>query len=117
LTTPNLSLDELVAAQSEPEVPINATFRALDALVQVSVLDITNTPPGTPADGDRHIVDTAPTGAFSGHAAVIAYWVAGSFNEWRFQTPPPGCLAYNVALDKFYYYKASTTSWIVTGII
>lgn len=117
MTTPNLSLDELTASQSSPHVPVNSSLRKLDALVQSSVASITNTPPGSPTDGERHIVDTAPTGAWSGHAHAIAYWVAGTFNEWRFAVPPPGMIAYVVALDKFYYYKASTPAWIVTAII
>lgn len=115
--TPNLNLDELASAQSQPEVTVNASLRKLDTLVGASVASITNTPPGSPTDGERHIVDTSPTGAWSGHADAIAYWVAGSFNEWRFSAPSAGWLAYVVALDKFYYFKASTPAWIVTGII
>jgi hypothetical protein len=117
MTTPKLGLTELVAAQNQPEIPINQALRALDQIEQMSVASILNTPPGSPVDGDAYIVDTSPTGAWSGHAQDIAYFVAGTFNEWRFMTPNSGWLAYVVALDKFYYYKASTTSWIVTAII
>lgn len=116
--TPNLNLDEIAAAQSEPEVPINSALRKLDALVQMSVLSIANAPPGSPADGDRHIVGTAPTGTFAAHDNAIAFWVAGTFNEWRFETPKVGWLAYVEALDKYYYFPAgSPAAWTVTAII
>lgn len=112
--TPKLALQELISAQNQPEVPINKTLRALDQLYGLSVLSITNTPPGSPADGDAYICDTSPTGAWSGKAGQVAYWVAGTFNEWRFLVPKKGWLAYNVALDKYYYFK---TTWTVTAII
>lgn len=116
--TPNLNLDELASAQSQPEVPVNAALRKLDALVQMSVLSIANAPPGSPADGDRHIVGAAPTGAYALHAEAIAYFVAGTFNEWRFLTPKAGWLAYVEALDKYYYFPAgSPAAWTVTAII
>lgn len=116
--TPNLNLDELAAAQSQPEVTVNAALRKLDSLVQMSVLSIANAPPGgTPADGDRHIVGTG-TGAYLHHDNDIAYWVAGTFNEWRFETPKAGWLAYVEALDKYYYFPAgSPAAWTVTAII
>jgi hypothetical protein len=116
--TPNLDLDELAAAQSQPEVPVNAAMRKLDTLVQMSVLSIANSPPGSPADGDRHIVGSSPTGVYAGRAEQIAYFVAGTFNEWRFETPKAGWLAYVEALDKYYYFPAgSPAAWTVTAII
>lgn len=118
MTTPNLGLTELIAAQAQPEIPVNQTFRALDTLVQMAVSSIAAAPPGSPVDGERHIVDTGATGAFAGHDADIAYWVAGTFNEWRFVSPGPGWLAYVVALDKFYYHQpGSPGAWVVTAII
>lgn len=118
MTTPNLSLDELAAAQAQPHLTVNAAMRKLDSLVQMSVASIANSPPGSPTDGERHIVGSSPSGTFTGHAAAIAYYVAGTFNEWRFLVPNAGWLAYVVALDKFYYYPTGTpTSWTVTAII
>lgn len=117
MTTPKLGLTEMVSAQSQPEIPVNQALRALDQIEQLAVLAIQNTPAVSPADGDAYIVDTAPTGAWSGHAHAIAYWVAGTFLEWRFKAPNSGWLAYVVALDKYYYFKASTPAWIVTAVI
>lgn len=118
MTTPNLALDELTAAQSSPHVTVNSSFRRLDSLVQIGVLAIQNAPPGgTPADGDRYIVDTSPTGAWSGHAKAIAYWVAGSFNEWRFVAPKAGWMAYVLGPEKVWIFKGSTSLWTVTTVI
>ena len=67
--TPNLSLPYIMAAQSQKHVTHNEAIRALDAIVQLAVLDRDLTaPPGSPADGARYIVGTSPTGAWSGHA-------------------------------------------------
>lgn len=120
MTTPNLQLSELVSAQSQPEITVNATFRQLDTLTQLSVLSIANSPVGSPADGDRHIVGTSPSGAFTGiPAGAIAYYVAGTFNVWRHMLPNSGWLAYVEALDKYYYYKPMSPggAWVVTAII
>lgn len=118
--TPNLNLDQLAAAQAQPDVTVNAAQRKLDTLVQMAVLSIAAAPPGSPADGDRHIVaDTGLSGVYIGHAGDIAYWVAGSFNEWRFLASKAGWLAYIEALDKYYYFKPGSPggSWLVTAII
>jgi len=53
-TTPNLALPELIAAQAQKHVTVNEALRALDALVQLAVLDRDLTaPPGSPAEGQR----------------------------------------------------------------
>ena len=68
-TSPNLQLAFLMAAQSQKHVTYNEAMRALDALVQQSVLDKDlATPPSSPADGVRYIVAASPTGALSAHA-------------------------------------------------
>lgn len=52
-----------------------------------AVIDILNTPPGSPATGDRYLVDAAPTGAFSAQANRIAQWNGSS---WDFAIPTNG---------------------------
>lgn len=122
--TPNLVMTELQPAQSQPHVPINADLRILDSLVQISVLSIVAAPPGSPVDGDRHIVSTSsPSGAYAGHGGEIAYYVAGTFNQWRFLIPKDGWMAFNRATRKFYFFDddgSPPTGWIIitagTGI-
>ena len=83
--TPNLRLPYIMAAQSQKHVTHNEAIRALDAVVQLSVLDRDlSTPPGSPADGARYIVAGSPTGAWSGHAGNIAAYQDGA---WTFYPP------------------------------
>lgn len=97
MTTPNLALSELVANQSQPHVTVNAALRSLDACVQLAVISAIETgPPGSPADGDRYIVASTGTGAWTGHGGEIAYYVAAS-TEWRFLDPNDGWFAYDLA--------------------
>jgi Protein of unknown function (DUF2793) len=91
-TTPNLALPYILASQAQKHVTHNEAIRALDALVQISVADrdLAATP-GSPAEGDRYIVATAATGAWSGHDGEIAAWQDGT---WRFYAPMEGWLAW-----------------------
>ena len=61
--TSNLSLPFIMAAQAQKHVTHNEALRALDAVVQLMVLDKDlNSPPGSPAEGARYIVAASPTG-------------------------------------------------------
>jgi hypothetical protein len=91
MTTPNLELDELVASQSQPHVPINSSLRRLDAAVQLTVLAHTNHPPVSPTDGDRYIVGTNPDGDWVGHDDEVAAYVGVA---WEYLTPQTGWMAY-----------------------
>ena len=90
--TPNLGLPYILAAQSQKHVPHNEAIRALDAVVQLSVLDRSLTaPPATPAEGDRYIVASSPTGAWSGQAQKIAAYQDGA---WIFYAPKEGWISW-----------------------
>ena len=90
--TPNLRLPYIMAAQSQKHVTHNEAIRALDAVVQLSVLDRDlSTPPGSPADGARYIVAGSPTGAWSGHAGNIAAYQDGA---WTFYAPRQGWISW-----------------------
>jgi hypothetical protein len=78
MDTPNLNLPYIAAAQAQKHVTHNEAIRALDAVVQLSVLDRSLTSaPGTPGECDRHIVAAGSTGAWSGHDFEIAAWQDG----------------------------------------
>lgn len=92
----------------------NTTLRGWQALVQANVINrTTNTPPGTPANGDTYIVGSSPTGAWTGHANAIAYYTTQNLGTagWDFWTPANGWLAYSQADSNFYKYNGS--SWVV----
>ena len=104
-TSPNLALPYIVAAQAQKHVTHNEAIRALDALVQLTVLDKDlASPPGSPADGNRYIVAASPTGAWAGQAGKIAAWQDGA---WAFFTPREGWLAWVADEDKVYAYGGS----------
>jgi len=107
-TTPNLSLPYIAAAQAQKHVTHNEALRALDAVVQLMVLDKDlASPPGTPADGARYIVAPGPTGAWAGQAGKIA---ASQDGAWTFHTPREGWLAW--AADEDALYVWSGTAWV-----
>jgi hypothetical protein len=90
--TPNLVLPYIMAAQAQKHVTHNEAIRALDALVQLAVLDRDlSAPPVSPADGARYIIAASPTGAWAGEAGSIAAWQDGA---WRFYAPREGWLAW-----------------------
>lgn len=90
--TPNLHLPYIMAAQAQKHVTHNEALRALDAIVQIGVLDRDLTaPPASPADGDRHIVAAVPTGVWAGKAGQIAAW---QDNAWMFYAPRAGWLCW-----------------------
>ena len=91
-SSPNLALPYVMPAQAQPNVTHNEALRRLDALVQLSVATSgADTPPGSPAEGERHVIGDAPTGAWAGHANEVAAWQDGS---WTFHAPKTGWLAW-----------------------
>ncbi len=89
--TPNLALPYIIAAQAQKHVTHNEAIRALDAIVQISVLDRDlATPPSTPLDGDRYIVGASASGDWAGHDLSVA---AFQDNAWMFYPPQTGWLA------------------------
>lgn len=101
MTTPILALDEWEAAQAQPEVTVNEALRWLEAFAPLIVVAQQNAPPGSPADGDRYLVGTAGSGAWSGHNNEVALYLGLA---WAFKTAPTGTQAYltGAAAEKRY---------------
>ena len=112
MTTPNLQLSELSASQAQPHLTVNSTLRRLDGLVQLSVISTTNTPPGSPVDGDRYICGTSPTGAWAGHANDVALYIG---TGWVFSEPEDGWLAFDQAVGGFVYFDLGAWGELATG--
>jgi hypothetical protein len=66
-----------------------------------------NTPPVSPANGDRYLVNTAPTGAWAGQANKFAIWYT-SF--WSFRSPVEGEETYLQNTDEWLFYDG--TAWV-----
>lgn len=106
MTTPRLLLSELVANQSQPHAPVNASLRELDALVQAVVLDFISSLPGSPADGDVYILTVNAGGGLKDD---IAYYSGG----WKFVTPRSGWRVYVITEDSDFRFGAgSPSSWV-----
>jgi hypothetical protein len=112
-STPNLGLPYIMAAQSQKHVTHNEAIRALDAIVQLSVLDRhLGTPPGSPAEGARYIVAASPTGAWSGHAGEVAAYQDGA---WMFYAPAEGWIAWIADEDIAVVWSGSAWVSLATG--
>jgi hypothetical protein len=111
MTTPNLTLAELSANQAQPHVTLNSSLRRLDAVGAPGspVISITNTPPGSPSDGDCYIVSATATGDWAGHEDDIAAYIG---TGWEFFTPEVGWIVSVQALATQYAYGfGSPLAW------
>lgn len=105
MTTPNLALPYLAAAQAQKHVTVNEAFDALDGLVHLSVITAGFTiPPASSAEGDRYIVASGATGAWAGWDASVAQFSGGA---WLRLVPQAGWLAWNEAGSQFLVWTGS----------
>jgi Protein of unknown function (DUF2793) len=90
--TPLLGLPLLAPEQAQKHFTHNDALRALDAIVQLAVLDRDlTTPPGSPGDGDLYVVAASATDDWAGHDGEIAAWQDGA---WAFHAPEIGWRAW-----------------------
>ena len=109
MTTPKLALPELSTSQAGKELTHNQALAILDQLAQASVLDKDlATPPGSPANGAAYIVAGSPTGAWSGKAGQIAFWLT-SVGAWTFLVPAAGWSVW--VTDEAVRYQYSGSAW------
>lgn len=81
---------------------INEAVIVIDALLQLGVQSVgDNSPPGSPAEGDRYIVGTLPSGAWSGHAGQLARYESAA---WHFYNAR---YAFNLNNSRMYARRAS----------
>jgi hypothetical protein len=111
MTTPNLCLDELNSSQSQPNVPVNRTFRRIDALLS-GVTAQTNTPPDPIVDGDAYIVGTSPTDDWVDHDNQIA---VGYGNEWMYICASEGMFIYNRAEGAYWTFDGASWAALEMG--
>ncbi|PRX28668.1 Protein of unknown function [Meinhardsimonia xiamenensis] len=80
MTTPNLALPHIAAAQAQKHVTHNQSLDLLDGLVQLSVKDRDlSAPPASPAEGDRYIVAAGASGAWAGWDGDVAMFSGGAW--------------------------------------
>lgn len=89
-TTSRFNLPYIMPGQAQKHVTHNEAVRALDSLLNVSVIsrDI-NTPPDMPNGGDSYLIGAAPQGIFAEHSSALACFVDGA---WMFYPPVQGLI-------------------------
>lgn len=107
MATPNAGIPYVPENTQDPAAGLNLALNVIDALIQVRVKTIgTAAPPGSPADGDRHIVGVG-TGAWATHNNQLARYVAeGAF--WQFYPPEAIASAFCEADGVLYGFN---TTW------
>lgn len=73
------------------------------------IINILNTPPSSPDDGDRYIIGSSPNADWSGHANDIAQW-SDDNNSWVIITPQEGTTVYNQSINEYSTFTGS--SWV-----
>jgi hypothetical protein len=105
--SPHLGLPFLEAGQAQKHVTHNEALRILDALVQLSVAAVTASPPGSPEEGERHIVAEDATGPFDAKDNQVAVFEDGG---WRFLQPRKGWRAWSEEAETLLIW--SGTEWV-----
>jgi len=105
MTTPNLALPYLAAAQAQKHVTVNEALDALDGLVQLSVISTALTaPPVNPAEGDRYIIASSAAGVWVGWDASVAQFSSGA---WHRLIPQTGWLVWDSSLGQLMVWTGS----------
>lgn len=99
--TARFDLPLLFAGQAQKEIHINEASARIDALLFGVIEDRLNTPPETPDDGQAWLIDTAPTGDWSGQAGRLALRQA---EAWLFADPVDGMKLFNRAAGQEWRY-------------
>ena len=80
---------------------------------QAAVKDFRPDPPGSPAEGDRHLITSPATGDWVGHEGEIAEWKSSS---WTFAVPQDGWVISNQATDTTWIQTQSAAPWVWTEL-
>ncbi len=104
-----LGLPYLQPSQAQKHVTHNEALQQLDAVVQLSVDELSvTTPPETPLVGDRYLVGQAATGVWANHDTEVAVYTESG---WLFYPPAPGWVVYLRNTAGFAAYDGA--DWVV----
>lgn len=112
-TTTNLKLPYIAPSQAQKHVTHNEAIRALDALVQLSVMSrkLKNAPP-EPSEGDRYIVASEAVTPWAGKTDQIAAW---QDDAWVFFQPQEGWHAWVAEEQTFVVFDRNSWSRVAGG--
>ncbi|MGE3247552.1 MAG: DUF2793 domain-containing protein, partial [Beijerinckiaceae bacterium] len=106
MNSPNLSLPYLEAAQAQKHVTHNDALSLIDALTHLSFASSNaSEPPALAEEGACILVGQTPSGAFAGHAGMVAIFDGGA---WRFVEPRRGWRAFAEDDNNFLLFDGST---------
>lgn len=106
---------ELLQNGAANQTLANLTFAQLNQLVQMAAVDKDlSSPPGSPTDEALYIVASGASGAWSGKAGQLAYWLSAS-SAWQFIAPREGMIVRVLDEHEFYTYDGSTWTILATG--
>jgi uncharacterized protein DUF2793 len=104
-----LGLPYLQPSQAQKHVTHNEALQQLDAVVQLSVDELSvTTPPETPTAGDRYLVGETATGVWASHDTEVAVYTESG---WQFYPPAPGWVVYLRNTAGFAAFDG--TEWVV----
>ncbi|MEM9575662.1 MAG: DUF2793 domain-containing protein [Pseudomonadota bacterium] len=104
----SLSLPFIQPSQAQKHVTHNEALRILDVVTQLGVAaDDLTTPPASPLEGTRFIVDTGAMGDWADHEGEVALFET---DTWRFFVPRAGWRAYVINRDAMVVYDGA--EWI-----
>jgi hypothetical protein len=87
----------------------------IDALMQCGVVAVgTNTPPGSPAQGEAHVIGASPTGVFASNANKFAVYNA---TTWTIVAARAGWMVYDRTTFKFWIFDGSAWTDNIAGKI
>lgn len=111
--TTNLKLPYIAPSQAQKHVTHNEAIRALDALVQLSVMSrkLKNAPP-EPSEGDRYIVASEAVAPWAGKTDQIAAW---QDDAWAFFQPQEGWHAWVADEQTFVVFNRNSWSRVTSG--
>lgn len=96
----------LVTGQAQGEVPFNDFVNRMEVMVSLTIISITDTPPGSPSNGDVYATGSSPTGVWAGKADNIAAY----YNGWLFFPNVEGMRAYLGSTTRFKLWD--TVNWL-----
>lgn len=114
MPTPNTGIPYVPENTTDPAAGLNLALNVIDALLQTAVIDMDLTaPPGSPSDGDLHIVGGSATGAWAGEDDNLARYVAeGDF--WQFYEAGTQ-VKIVLNLDDGSIYAYTSGAWALVG--
>lgn len=113
-TSPILALPYILPVQAQKHVTHNEALRQLDAIVQLVVISADQVvPPLSPLPGDRYIVGSGATAAWSGQDGMIA---VAEGSGWSFYGALPGWRADDLSSNRQIRFDGTTWTTIPQGL-